>query len=56
MKRLMGLTDENDDSYEEALNSETDLYIPERSLEMVLVSLPEAPSGKIDEQVDIKNE
>jgi len=56
VKRLMRFTDENDDSYKEALNGETDLYIPERSLEMVSVSLPDTPPGETEEQVDIKNE
>ena len=56
MKHLMGLADENDDSYKQALNGETDLHIPERSLEMVLVSLPDSPPGEIEEQVDVKNE
>jgi len=56
VKRLMVLTDENDDSYKQALNGETDLHIPKRSLEMVLVSLPDTPPGEIEEQVDVKNE
>ena len=56
VKRLMGPADENNDSYKQALNGETDLHIPERSLEMVLVSLPDTPPGEIEEQVDIKNE
>ena len=56
MKHLMGPAGENDDPYKQALNGETDLYIPERSLEMVLVSLPDTPPGETEEQVDIKNE
>ena len=56
VKRLMVLTDENDDSYKQALNGETDLHIPKRSLKIVLVSLPDPPPGEIEEQVNIKNE
>ena len=54
MKHLMGPSDENDDSYKQALNGETDLYIPERSLEMVLVSLPDTRPGETEEQANIK--
>ena len=56
VKHLMGLTDEKDDGYKQALKSEADFHIPERSLEMVLVSLPDTPPGETEEQVDIKNE
>ena len=53
VKRLMGLTHENDDGHKQALNGKTDLHIPKRSLEMVLVSLPETPPGENEEQVNI---
>lgn len=56
VKRLMVLTDENDDSYKEALNGKTHLDIPERSLKIVLVSLPDTPPGEIEKQVNIKKE
>jgi hypothetical protein len=55
VKGLMRLADENDDSYKEALNSETELHIPKRSLEVVLVGLPEAPPDEIKKQIDVKN-
>jgi hypothetical protein len=52
----MRLADEKDDGYHQALNGKTDLHIPERSLQVVLVSLPETPPGEIEGQVDVKNE
>ena len=56
MNNSMGLTDENDYGYKQALKGKTDLDIPERSLKRVLVSLPDTPPGEIEKQVDIKNE
>jgi len=53
---LMGLPDEKDDSYKQALNGKTHLDIPERSLKIVLVSLPDTPPGEIEKQVNIKKE
>ena len=53
---LMGLPDEKDDCYKEALNGKTHLDIPERSLKIVLVSLPDPPAGEIEKQVNIKKE
>jgi hypothetical protein len=54
MNRSVGLTDEEDDGDNQALDGKADLYIPERSLQMVLVSLPDPPPGEIEKQVEIK--
>ncbi len=56
MNRLMGLTNENDECDKQALNRKAHLDIPERSLKMVLVGLPESPPGKIEKEGDVNNE
>ncbi len=52
----VGLTDEKDNGEHQALNSKTDFHIPERFLEVVLVSLPDPPPSETEKEVDIKKE